>query len=101
MKQLSPLPVQLQNIKAKLAVKAAKEKLYEKYTCEVQNMLEALNKFVFDFGEAVARAEAMEPETDEKALKDADRELSSLCTQADHHLGGAKAAIGRFKGIVG
>ncbi len=100
MKQLSPLPVQMQGLKAKLLAKATKDPVYKKSADELQKMLEGLNAFVWEFGEACAVGEAVDQATDDTILEAKAREMDAFVSSGEHHLGGAKAAIKRYQGFL-
>ncbi len=70
MKQLMPLPAQLQSLKAKMSAKAIKEPLHEQYAVEIGKMMTALNSWIFDAGDLCAAAEAVSPESDDYTLKE-------------------------------
>ena len=100
LKQLVPLPAQLQSLKAKMSAKAIKEPLHEQYATEIGKMLNALNSFIYDAGDLCAGAEAISPDTDDKILADKTKVLLAKSTEGEHHMFGARAAVKRFQSIV-
>ena len=100
LKQLLPLPAQLQSLKAKMSAKAIKEPLHEQYATEIGKMLNALSNFIFDAGDLCAVAEAISPETDDKILAVKQKVLLAKSTEGEHHMFGARAAVKRFQPMV-
>ena len=94
---MAPYPGQLAALKAKLLVKAKKEEVYNKYVTEIANMIASLNSFLEEAEVALAEADSIPKDSpDDSAIENLTNKLLGFTTTSEHHLGGAKAAKGRF-----
>ncbi len=92
----------LQQLWGEIKVKAKKEgALYEKYEGELKEMVTRLDEFICECTVQVCEAEEMDKDaSDDAPMKKMKMFLEGFTTNAEHHLGGAKAAKARFQGIV-
>ena len=96
-KQLSQFPAQLSSQKARLAVKATKEPISQKYVTDIDTMIKGLNEYLEKCEMEMAMAESISADTaDEAQCQARVTNLEAMCKTGEHHLGGAKGAKQRF-----
>ena len=96
-KQLSQFPAHLSSQKARLAVKATKEPVYQKYVSDIDSMIKGLNEYLDKCEMEMALAESINADTAEEAqCQTRIATLEALYKTGEHHLGGAKGAKQRF-----
>ena len=92
---------QLQSVKAKLKVRAAKDAALAPHLTECKSMIEGLEAFLDSSASAVAEAEELgvdhEPASD---FAQAEERIIGLTAQADHHKGGAAGAKARLQSLL-
>ena len=97
MKQLSQFPSSLSSQKARLAVKATKEPVYQKYVSDIDAMIKGLNEYLDKCEMDIALAESVNADTADEGQRQARiATLEGLYKTGEHHLGGAKGAKQRF-----
>ena len=100
MKQLEPYKHKLNDMQANFIVKSATEPAFKRYLEEANNMYCAQDKFIMECNVSIITAEQMTSDCDEA---DAEAHKSKMATQtanAEHHLGGVRAAVKRFQGMT-
>ena len=100
MKQLHPYQTQLMTLKAKLAVKAKKEPLFDTYSEDIGKMLQLLDSYMNKGNMAIAEVESMQSDADDDDVQQSMVGLQALVAQCEHHLGGVKGAKTRFSSLV-
>jgi hypothetical protein len=99
-KSLTPYPAALGELRAKMTVKSSKDKLYEKYVKELKDMIGGLNVFLESCNVATCESDTYPSDhPDDTELQKHTANLEALKTNAEHHLGGAKAAKTRFTNL--
>ena len=87
-------------MKAKLAVTAKKEPLFNTYSEDIGKMLQLLDSYLSKGNMAIAEVESMEADADDDDVQKSMVGLQALVAQCEHHLGGVKGAKPRFSSLV-
>ena len=90
MKQLVPYQTQLMTLKAKLAVKAKKEPLFQTYSEDIGKMLQILDAYMDKGNMSIAEVESMASDAEDEEVQKSMVALQALVAQCEHHLGGVK-----------
>ena len=84
-----------------MAVKGAKEAIYQQYEKDLKSMLKSLEDFILRCTTTMAEADELKTDDAEADKKAMAQTLQGYITTAEHHLGGAKSARTRFQAMVG
>ena len=87
-------------LKAKLAVKANKQPLFNTYSDDIGKMLQMLDSYMDKGNMAIAEVESMPSDADDDDVQQTMVALQALVAQCEHHLGGVKGAKTRFISLV-
>ena len=92
---------QMQNIHAKIKLKAAKEgALYAKYAQELKEMSRKSDDFLLQCSIGICEADDITSDSpDDEGMKKLKNKLEGMVSNAEHHLAGVKGAKTKFSNL--
>ena len=101
LKQLQPMAPHMQNVYAKIKVKAEKEgALYAKYTQELTEMIGKLDNFLLQCSIGICEADEISSDSpDDEDMEALKNKLEAMVSNAEHHLAGVKGTKTKFSNL--